>query len=47
MSVNDHMTTTTMATTTAMDNSWLHFQNAHEWTTDDVIEWLNREKLEM
>jgi hypothetical protein len=46
MSVNNQMITTTTITTT-MDNSWSHFQNAHDWNTDDVIEWLNREKLEM
>jgi hypothetical protein len=46
MSVNNQMITTTAITTT-MDNSWSHFQNAHDWNTDDVIEWLNREKLEM
>ena len=42
---NNQMITTT--TTTVIDNSWSHFQNVHDWTTDDVIEWLNREKLEM
>lgn len=42
---NNQMLTTT--TTTVMDNSWSHFQNVHDWTTDDVIEWINREKLEM
>jgi hypothetical protein len=41
MPVNNQMLTTTM------DNSWSHFQSVHEWTTDDVIEWLNREKLEV
>jgi hypothetical protein len=33
--------------TTTMDNSWFHLRNVREWTTDKVIEWLNREKLEM
>ncbi len=42
MPVNNQITTTT-----TMDNSWLYLQNVHEWTSDDVIEWLNREKLEM
>ncbi len=42
--VNNRITTTGPTT---MDNSWSHFQNIQEWTSDDVIEWLNREKLEM
>ena len=36
---------TTMTTT--IDNSWNQFQNVYDWTTDDVMEWLSREKLEM
>jgi hypothetical protein len=32
---------------TTMTNSWSHFQNVNEWNADDVIEWLNHEKLEM
>ncbi len=38
MSVNNQITTT-------IDNSWAHSQSVHDWTSDDVIEWLNREKL--
>jgi hypothetical protein len=40
MSVNNQITTT-------MDNSLSHSLNVQELTADDVIEWLNREKLEM
>jgi hypothetical protein len=40
MPVNNQLATT-------MHNSWFHLQNVHEWTTDDIVEWLNREKLEM
>ncbi|CAM4867966.1 unnamed protein product [Rotaria socialis] len=32
---------------TTMDNSWFHSQNVQDWSTNDVIEWLNREKLDM
>ncbi|CAF3927772.1 unnamed protein product, partial [Rotaria sp. Silwood2] len=32
---------------TTMNNSLFHSQNVHEWSAYDVIEWLNREKLEM
>ncbi len=46
MPVNNQITTTT-TTTTTMNSSWFHSQNVHEWTADDVIEWLNREKLDM
>ncbi|CAF1240690.1 unnamed protein product [Rotaria sordida] len=33
--------------TTIMNNSLFHLQNVHEWSAYDVIEWLNREKLEI
>ncbi|CAF2158749.1 unnamed protein product [Rotaria magnacalcarata] len=32
---------------TTMDNSWFHSQNVQDWSTNDVIEWLNREKLDV
>ncbi|UJR28737.1 hypothetical protein I4U23_009965 [Adineta vaga] len=32
---------------TTMNSSWFHSQNVHDWSIYDVIEWLNREKLEM
>jgi len=41
MPVNNQITTTTM------DNSWFEPQSGHDWNSDDVIEWLNREKLEI
>ena len=44
MPVNNQMITTT---NTTMDNSWSQFQTFREWNTDDVIEWLHREKLDM
>jgi len=46
MPVNNQITTTA-TTTITMNSSWFHSQNVHEWTADDVIEWLNREKLDM
>lgn len=45
MPVNNYLTTST--STTTINNSWFHAQNISEWSNDDVIEWLNREKLEM
>ncbi|CAF3799369.1 unnamed protein product [Adineta steineri] len=32
---------------TTMNNHWTSFQNVNEWNVDDVVEWLNREKLQM
>jgi hypothetical protein len=32
---------------TTMNDAWVYRRNVREWTTDDVIEWLNREKLQM
>jgi hypothetical protein len=32
---------------TTMSSSCNHYQNVHDWNADDVLEWLNREKLEM
>lgn len=37
----------TTITTTTMDNSMFYTQNISEWTADDVMDWLYREKLEM
>jgi hypothetical protein len=28
-------------------NSWNNYRDPYEWNADDVIDWLNREKLEM
>jgi len=36
-----------LTATTTMNNSWSDLQNIQDWTSDDVIEWLHREKLEM
>ena len=33
--------------TTTMHSSWSYSHNVHDWSANDVIEWLNREKLEM
>ncbi|CAF4968743.1 unnamed protein product, partial [Rotaria sp. Silwood1] len=33
--------------TTIMNSSWFHSQSVHDWSAYDVIEWLNREKLEI
>lgn len=32
---------------TTINNSWFDFQNIQDWTAGDVIDWLNREKLEL
>lgn len=32
---------------TTVNNSWHHFQDVNEWNANDVVEWLNREKLEI
>ncbi|CAF1064548.1 unnamed protein product [Adineta ricciae] len=32
---------------TTMSSSWLQYQDVNDWNTYDVVEWLNREKLEM
>ncbi|CAF0943736.1 unnamed protein product [Rotaria sordida] len=32
---------------TTMSSSWTSTIDVHEWSADDVIEWLNREKLEI
>jgi len=30
-----------------MSSSWSSYGDAREWNGDNVIEWLNREKIEM
>jgi len=32
---------------TTMNSSWNYHRNPHDWNADDVLEWLNREKLEI
>ncbi|UJR20828.1 hypothetical protein I4U23_023939 [Adineta vaga] len=32
---------------TTVNNSWHHFQDVNEWNANDVVEWLDREKLEI
>jgi hypothetical protein len=45
ISVSSYASNTQSITT--MHSSWNSYQNVHDWNTDDVIEWLNREKLEV
>ncbi|CAF0902263.1 unnamed protein product [Adineta steineri] len=33
--------------TTTMSSTYFHYHNVQEWSADDVIEWLNREKLQI
>jgi hypothetical protein len=41
------MTTMSSRSMTTMNSSWNDYRDVHEWNAEDVLEWLNREKLEM
>ena len=41
------MTMNSQSMTTMGSGSRNHYQNVHDWHAEDVLEWLNREKLEV